>query len=422
LRPPSGFHSVHVAALNNLGQVVGGVDSTNRQTHAFLWENGVTTDLGTFGAAKSLASGINDSGDIVGAFLTNGQRHAFLRHNGHVQDLGVIDTWAKLGDEGEKYQGGPWGIYWTTPVAINASGQVTGHLVIGNNDDHRSFVVSAGAPAFFGLISNVSIFYAEAINNRGHILGRATPPPGDTRMRSMLWKDGAFVDISSLDGTECTAHDFNDRGAVVGVAKASAKSPQRAFVWEAGKVRWLTGTNIESCAYAANNHGVVVGYAHSRAKGYFACLWQDGEMRDLNRLVTLEPGWQLIHAQAVNDRGQILTRAVNGNRERYFLLSPSDMAAPAPSQTILAEANAPALTPFNLTSLQALPNGQIRLAFSGSAAAKYVVEASTNLVDWLSLGPATNTDGRVEFTDAEATKFPMRFYRIFAMPPQPSSR
>ncbi|MGA2662264.1 MAG: sigma-70 family RNA polymerase sigma factor [Verrucomicrobiota bacterium] len=80
LEPIAGFNSIHVMALNNHGQAVGSVDSINNETHAFIWDNGLLTDLGTFGGSKSLASGINDAGDIVGTILTNGQRQAFLRH------------------------------------------------------------------------------------------------------------------------------------------------------------------------------------------------------------------------------------------------------------------------------------------------------------------------------------------------------
>jgi probable HAF family extracellular repeat protein len=79
------------ADINESSQVVGTswlvtqLTSLNDPTqyHAFLWENGLMTDLNTLIAADSgwiltAATAINDNGDIVGSGLLNGQVHAFL--------------------------------------------------------------------------------------------------------------------------------------------------------------------------------------------------------------------------------------------------------------------------------------------------------------------------------------------------------
>ena len=52
--------------INASGQVVG----QNAVDHAFLYSNGVMTDLGTFGGTSSAAYGINSSGQVVGLSLT----------------------------------------------------------------------------------------------------------------------------------------------------------------------------------------------------------------------------------------------------------------------------------------------------------------------------------------------------------------
>jgi hypothetical protein len=75
-----------------------------------------------------------------------------------------------------------------------------------------------------------------------------------------------------------------------------------------------------------------------------------------------------------------------------------------------------AIAPFNLTLFDRLPNGAFRLAFAGTPGGKYYVEASTNLVVWERLGPANNNDGKVEFTDTNAVKFTLRFYRAVLAP------
>jgi hypothetical protein len=59
------------------------------------------------------------------------------------------------------------------------------------------------------------------------------------------------------------------------------------------------------------------------------------------------------------------------------------------------------------------PNGKVRLDFVLQPSRSYTVEASTNLVNWLSLGMLTSTtNGLIKFQDQDAASFPARFYRI----------
>lgn len=65
--------------INNLGQTVGEVETTNGAQHAFLLDVDTIHDLGTLGGADSTAVFVDDLGDIVGSSTTsNNVQHAFI--------------------------------------------------------------------------------------------------------------------------------------------------------------------------------------------------------------------------------------------------------------------------------------------------------------------------------------------------------
>ena len=76
-------------AINERGQVTGHTSTPTGGIHAFLWENGTTTDLGTLGGAWSVPTAISDRGQVVGLSLdTSGEQHAFLWQKGTMIQLG----------------------------------------------------------------------------------------------------------------------------------------------------------------------------------------------------------------------------------------------------------------------------------------------------------------------------------------------
>jgi len=157
-------------AINNSGQVVGTSNLAGNQTHhAFLWNEGSLTDLGTLGGDNSEAYWINDLGEIVGRADVPGalhNHHAFLWKNGKMKDLGKAKGWP-----------------CSTAIDINSRGQViidTGICGLGGGpgllwENGALYDLNTLIPAHSGFhIGDVNY-----INDRGEIAATGILPNGD---------------------------------------------------------------------------------------------------------------------------------------------------------------------------------------------------------------------------------------------------
>ena len=144
--------------INNHGQVVGasavpgdpaGAPSTS--SHAFLWTretgvdcaatglNGCIRDLGTLpGDVGSVGLGANDTGDVVGASLDmSGSPRAFLWQNGVMTDLNTLIP-----------AGSP--LFLLFAETINSRGEIVGFGATSTGDTHGFLATLAGTTASAG--------------------------------------------------------------------------------------------------------------------------------------------------------------------------------------------------------------------------------------------------------------------------------
>ncbi len=182
-------------AINNKGQVVGYSWTPDNVSHAFLYSNGSMQDLGS---NSITAYGINDSGQIVGQLNTNVPQHAFLYSNGVMQDLGTIS--------------GPNSI----ATGINNIGQIVGWTDIDNSQNTHAALWQDGSILDLGSLGGHS--YAMAINNNAEIVGNALTDRGTKAFlySDGVMEDLNNLIDPALNWSLTSAQSINDTGQIVG--------------------------------------------------------------------------------------------------------------------------------------------------------------------------------------------------------------
>jgi probable HAF family extracellular repeat protein len=272
--------------VNNRGQVVG---QTFVQTgplpfgitpHAFLWQNGERTDIGSAAGQSSVASAINASGTIVGTV----DRTAYEWVDGQPISLNLAGNATGINNAGEII-----GDYWTGGA-------------LGSGQDNP-FKLSNGV--FFELPTlGGSSNAASAINNRGDVVGYAMVDH-TASTHAALWQAQSIQDLGTLGGINSFATRVNEAGVIVGRAQAANGAYYMA--------RWsVNGGPVENLMPGGsptglNNRGDIVGNNINTGAPF---LYEDGNVTNLLELDAMRAGgWTAFSPFAINDRGWIVGNA-----------------------------------------------------------------------------------------------------------------
>jgi len=302
---PGGNSSV-AYKVNDLSQVAG--NSTlpgNAYGHAFIYQNGTLTDVGTLSGGWSVAFQVNASGEAVGyAPLSTGNDRAFTFSNGQITALPTLG-------------GG-----FSDGYAINDFGQVVGASATSTGDTHP-FLFSNGQMIDLGTLgSPPGPEYwnsAQGINNPGQVVGYSYTATGG--FFGFLWTNGKMKNLGALGGSLSEAWAINDASQITGGAYLK-NGVEHVFLFSKGKMIDVDGRTgfSNSIGWAINKFGTVVG-RFDVASGTHAFI-SNGKLQDLNPLIPANSGWVLEEARGINDSGQISGYGTHNGEERSFLLTP----------------------------------------------------------------------------------------------------
>ncbi len=328
---------IQLRDINDLDQVVGGdyklFEDGAKKFHAFLWENGATTDLHPTELEdkfnlylndpdyivktdvamhnSSDAWGINNQGAIVGYSLGQFTEPFYellftdiTNDNKEVKHISInLQTlMGAMWQNGEQHVVGypmkqdennvyPFYFYpYWYPTSINDLGDVTGRMFFGRGAPPTDWTLLNQKYAFVVRNGSISILKGPdgeesegvKINNSGYVLGHYDSSLGEG-YRVCYWYDGRCVSLHQSSWLTEYAYDIND----------ATPSPQ------------------------------IVGFAMDQeATNMFAFLAQNDTVINLNELIDADSGWYLETAQSINDQGWIAGSGIYQNQRRGFLLKP----------------------------------------------------------------------------------------------------
>ena len=314
--------SAQAADINDDGHVVGYASSATAGGHAFVWRDGVMTDLGTLtGGTSSAAGGINRLGQIVGSsnlgLNTPGQ--ATLWDNGQIINL-------TPGSNG------------SSATAINSYRQV-----VGTFSNAVPFMWQNGELTILPHLGGGG-GWASDINDAAMIVGSSSSTESSQLLgplpRAVLWQkdsQGVFraTNLGVLPGTdESGATAINSAGQIVGSSghtdPDTYEVTSQAFLYSGGTMTPLNVPSPEAYAGDINDSGVIVG--SMRAAGgtskWHAYVYADGVATNLNSLIPAGSGLHLSVAYGINNSGQIVGYAYDARFGYHaFLLTPVDPGA-----------------------------------------------------------------------------------------------
>ena len=321
--PTSGF-TFGARIINRRGALVGGADTSVFDPicgcynfHAFKWQRGILTDLGTLPGGDSFSFGIaiNSQGTVVG-ISNNGLIdpvtgapvfEAVTWKDSNIINLGTFGGSFSLPNDINSRGQAAGGAENTTPDPDNLGGALIG---LPSPTQYRAALWQKGEIRDLGTLGDGPDSFALFINERGQVGGMSytssVPDPitGIPPIHAFLWEHSQMIDIPSLGGASTGVSGLNIKGQVIGTSSLTGETVRHPFIWQGGVLTDIgTFGGDNGSASWLNDAGQVVGGADLEgSQTHHAFLWEKGVLKDLGTVGT-DP---CSRADSINSRGQVV--------------------------------------------------------------------------------------------------------------------
>jgi probable HAF family extracellular repeat protein len=430
---PAGTPFSLASYVNDNGFVAGVSTLPGGAQHATLWYQGIEGDIHTtgFGGPNSFAGVVNVFGEAVVQAETSAKdpnNENFCGYGDGLQCLaylwqnGVITQLPTLGGVNASFGG------------INSRGEASGYAETATRDPKCPSGIAANGigplmfdykPVIWGpgkgeihplaLLPGDTVGIAMWINDNGQAVGFSATcgnsliPPVAGGAHAVLWDNGTVTDLGNLGGTSNAAVlgvannalAINNSGQIAGVSALPGNTTGHPFLWT-----WETGMkdlgvvagDLGGAGLAINNRGEVVGVSYGAGgpmgMNAKAAIWRNGTAADLNTLMSADAPLYLLNASSINDRGQITGLGISSMGDLHgFLASPSYLSEPGAAPNVT---NA-VVTPLTLTTSQpsvVLDGGG---STSGSGALQYLFTVAPGGKQAALLQTPSNPQATVDF-------------------------
>lgn len=239
------------------------------------------------GATTTVASGVNDAGDVVGSYTASFLNHGFLLRSGTFTTIDFP------------------GAYSTAAQAINESGEIVGSFNAGGNSDH-GFILQGTTYTRFDYPGAV-ITRPYAINNAGDIVGEYVDR--SVRTHGFKFSEGVFTSFDAAPNADTRLTGINNNGDMYGnvFLYGSRQSHYRDFRVSNGSVEMIVapvGYLFAAGAGGINDMGQAVSSVAYGASTLAVLLSPSNKLAPLQNQSTLATPFMT--AMGINNSGLIV--------------------------------------------------------------------------------------------------------------------